>query len=360
MATLQSLKDKLEQADSRYNSQFAGQSRVTRELSAIDDLIATAQQVLSESTTAQGTPEVRKTVRESAQEQLDLYRGERTAIAQAQRDGGPHAVQASDLGIRANLVIHRYDRHFAGQGRSSRDISLIADMIGELRLIEGQMRTLADIRPLESLTADIAVVEGRIDQFAKEQKAIGAARIDGTQQEQAGILANVANNLFGQYRVLFAGLSRVSRRPETMVRLVAALEDVRERMATLQGQGLHDDQNDANLSLVNQRLQAWQAELTAIRAERQKTTMTTLVAELGGAANAEFEAFGQHFAGQARKTRVLKKLSDIIDRLDDGERQMTRLDEAMASDNNRANLRVVRDTLVLYLREYAAIVQAQA
>jgi hypothetical protein len=358
MATLQDLQTRLDQNDARYTVLFAGQPRVTRDLGTLDDLIATAQHLRGEMASLPAGP-ARDAIQQAADRQLELLRGERTAIVVAGKEGGELARRASLLGTRANFVFHRYARHFAGQSRSSRDPSLLLDMIAELDAIAAEMKEAADQQPLPALISDLEVVARRRLQFDDERKAIATARADGTHEEQSGAMADAANHLFAQYRTHFAGQTRVTRRPELLVRLIGALEEVRERMTALKIQGLQQDSNEGNLGIVTSRLQAWQQELTAIRAERQKATIASMVADLGMAANAEFEAYGQHFAGQSRKTRDLKRLSDIIDRVDEIERQMTRLDQFQSHPDNRKNLQTVRDALTTYQNEFEEIEKAR-
>lgn len=359
MASLDQLRQRLQDNDNVYAARFAGHARATRELDVIDDLIAAAQDVSSQSHGTAGPAKQREEIVAEANRQLELYRSERTLIVQAKQGGQP--IQESlALGARANVVFHRYARHFAGQGRSSRDGSLLGDMLAELDRIQSAMRELQRRTPnLDDVKHDLEVVTGRIKQFTDERKEIAKAQTDGTNDEQASALAGMANNLFAQYRAIFGSQPRVTRRPETLVRLLDALGSVRERMRALQAQGFAQANNDQNVAIVEERLATWHSELAAIRAERQKANMVSLVADLGTAANAEFEAYGQHFSGQSRKTRDLGRLRDIIDRLDEIERQMARLDEVQPSVDNANNLRVVRDNLGMYCNEFDAVTEAK-
>lgn len=360
MPTLSELQKRVAANDMRYNLHFAGLSRVTRDLATMDDMLATAQSVLSDLPGVKNVPgDEREALRAAAQRQVELYRGERTAIVDAQRQGGPTAVEASIQGTRANFVFHRYARHFANQSRSTRDLSLMVDMSSELQRIHAAMLALQARKSLPSLTADLEVVVGRLAQFQEERGHIAAAREGGTLAEQAGALAQTANGLFAAYRTHFAGQPRVTRRPELLVRLLEALQLVLERMQALQIQGLHDEENDANLDIVSQRLQGWRTELVAIRAERQKATLPSMVADLRTAVDADLEGYAQHFAGQSRKTRDLRRLTDICDRLDEIERQMTRLDEVKSDAALTSHLRIVRDALVLYQNEFDEITRVQ-
>lgn len=361
MADIGQITKKLADNDQRYAAHFAGQSRATRNLDLLDDLIATAQQLLTQAGQATGSAADKREAIQAAERQVELYRSERTLIVQSRQQGGPQSVEAGRIGMRANFVFHRYDRHFAGSSRSSRDNTLMADMIDELKGLRAAMAAMVAVRPdLSSARGDMDVIDGRLQQFEEERRQIAAAQTDGTHAEQAAALAGIANNAFAQYRAVFADQPRVTRRPELLVRLIGALQQVRERMQALQAQGLALASNDQNIAIVTERLTAWQSELAAIRADRQKATIVSLESDLGTAANAEFEMWGAHFAGQARKTRDLARLRAMIDRLDEVERQMTRLDQVHGRPENARNLQIVRDNLAMYCGEYDEIVKAQA
>ena len=358
MATLSDLHRRLSTNDMRYALHFAGHPRLTRRPELLASMMADAEAVLVDARSLkQGTD--RQAITQSAERQRDLYRTEREAIVQLQAQMGPLAREASLLGARANLLFHRYTRHFAGQNRGSRDGTYLRDMISELSQLHAQMQAILADQDIEGLRADIAVVEGRLVQFRTESTHIAAAQTEAAPDDQAGALANVANNLFGQYKVNFAGLPRVTRRPELLVRLVEALEAVRERMKALQVQGLHDEHNAGNIGIVENRLQMWTQELAAIRGERQTASFASMVRDLATATDAELESYGQHFAGHSRRTRDLGRLSDILDRLDEVERQMARLDQVQEDADNALHLAVVRDAMTMYQNEYDEIAKVQ-
>jgi len=359
MPTITDLRRDLATNDELYAARFAGHSRATRDLDLIDDMIARAQVVAADCALVGGPRDARAEVAAAAARQLELLRGERTLIAQA-RQGGDDAWRVHVLGERANAAFHRYARHFAGKDRATRDVTLIAEVIADLGKIGQALRDLAATAPSDGTAAEFAaIVAGRLELFTSERVQIARAQADGSHDEQAGSAAGVANNLFAQYDALFAGQPRVSRRPETLVRMTGALGQIRERMRALQAQGLRGGSNDGNIAIVEERLAHWHQELEAIRAARRGVAITGLASDLGTAANAEFETWGNHFAGQDRKTRNIKRLADLIDRLDEVERQMTRIDEAGAGASNRANLGMVRDNLTLYQSEYDRIAEVQ-
>jgi hypothetical protein len=361
MATYGELKQRLDQNDGRYGWMFAGQSRLTRDIAAIDDIIASAQATMAESRAAKAlTAEQREELVTEAQRQLELYRSERTLIAQTQREGGQEGIAGSILGTRANVLFHRYTRHFAGQSRSTRDVTMLNEMIRELKAIQSDMNAVYAKKPLDSVRDDLEVVRGWLERFETEIVAIQDAYNGSTAEEKGAALANRANGVFAQYRVGFAEKPRVSRRAELLVRLTEALGDIKQAMQQLHSEGLRDEHNHKNISVVDGRLTQWQDELTAIRTEVRQASVNQLAGHYGSAANAEFENYGKHFAGQNRATRDLSVLSEIIDRLEEIERQMHRLDLVHGRADNRKNLQIVRDHLVRFIAEYAEIEKAKA
>ncbi|MBM4344617.1 MAG: hypothetical protein FJ100_14730 [Deltaproteobacteria bacterium] len=362
MPSLNDLRALLDDNDSTYAARFAGHPRATRDLDVMDDLIATAQQVMGEARIAMsGTAAQKADVVKQAERQLEIYRSERTLIAAAQKDANPAAALAAILGGRANAVFHRYARHFAGQSRASRDSTLLGDMVTELQRIHGAMKNLSVANPsLESVRDDMDVVQGRMQQFNDERREIAKAQTECAPEDAATALAGAANTLFAQYRSCFADQARVSRRPELLARIVEALTSIGDRMKALRAQGLHDAHNDGNIEVVAQRLGFYQTELAAIRQERHKAALPALEAELGGAANRDIDNYARYFAGQDRATRDLSRLTEMIDRLDELERQMTRIDESSGSADNAGNLKIVRDTLRMWAGEWDAISELES
>jgi len=358
MANLQALDHQLAHNDTAYQLHFAGRSRLTRDLGRIEGLWTSAQAVLAEARQLDASAQERAALVTRAEHQVSIYATERDAIAAAQRAAGASGRQAAVAAQRARIVVHRYIRHFAGQSRSTRDVALLADVLACLEPLAAEMERLG-AATMPSAQEDLRWVAAHVAQFREERKAIAQASTDAPQDEQVSLLAQIANGLFAAYRTHFANQLRLTRRPELLARLIQAAEQVRDRMETLRLQGLRDDHNDANLDIVAQRVRAWRLELAAIRAERQRTSLPALVADLETAANAELESYAEHFAGQDRRTRDLDRLCAICDRLDEIERQLTHLDEVREIPMLEARLATVRDALALYQDEYDAIAAAK-
>src|SRR5689334_17249374 len=115
MANLvETLGTELEQIDQEYARDFAGHSRLTRDLDQIDRIISRVRSVLERidqiPVAARGGELER--MRGAVAENLRLYESERTAIARAQ-EVGPVFEQFSGEATAANFVFARYMRHFA-------------------------------------------------------------------------------------------------------------------------------------------------------------------------------------------------------------------------------------------------------
>jgi hypothetical protein len=346
------LKDRLSRNDELYGAQFAGHARATRDLALLDQMIAEADAVRQ----AADRGKQPAAVLDEANRQLRLYRGERAEI-EAARAIGPTAENAARLATRANLVFHRYQRHFAGQSRSTRDPSLLVTMATELAAIASELQAVA--AQIEVARRDLEVIGSWRTLLDSERKAIAQAREAGTLTQQAGTLGGAANHLFAQWKSLTHGQVRATRRPETLHRLVTALRDVEDRMQALVAQGHADADHGGNLQLVRQRIAAWDQELQAVQAERQKLTASKLVTELAAAADAERESWGKFFAGQNRKTRDLQRLTAMLDRLDDIERQLARLHVLRPEPAALTAWGKCLDTMTLWTGEWDQIRQAQ-
>lgn len=365
MATnlLENLGKELEQIDREYAADFAGHSRLTRDLAQMERLIKRTAGVVGQvdkiPSAAQG-PDLAR-LREAAQANLEMYKNEREAIARAQ-EVGPSFEQFSTEATSANMVFARYMRHFAGKDRSTRDVALLGELVEELRQIEKRMTQLLTetAKGTADFEKDRQVVRENLAQYQKEIDLIEAAQSGGTPDEQASILATLANNQFAVYQGHFAGEPRVSRRPALLMRVVGTLKKIRERMTALKTGGLEVEFNDKNIGIVEDRLKTYETELAEIRKVRQQTPMTDIMGELGGSANKLFDEYRGNFADKPRTQADAARLAVICDKLGEIRRQMVDMSLAEESEMNLKNLDIVTEQLVMFESEFEAVVRAQA
>lgn len=358
---VENLGKELEQIDREYASDFAGHSRLTRDISQMERMIKRAAGVVDQidriPSAAQG-PELAR-VRDAAKASLELYKTERAAIAKAQ-EVGPAFEQFSGEATSANFVFARYMRHFAGRDRTTRDVALLGELVEELRQIDKRMTNLLAEKKSPDFEKDRTVVRENLAQYQKEIDLIETAQSAGTPDEQASILASLANNQFAVYQTHFAGEPRVSRRPALLMRVVGSLKKIRERMGAIRESGLKEEFNEKNIGIIEDRLSTYETELAEVRKVRQATPMTDIMGELGGAANKLFDDYRASFADKPRSQADAQRLANICDKLGEIRRQMLDMSLAEDSEMNHKNLDIVTEQLVMFEGEFEAVVRAQA
>lgn len=354
-----SFADELDKIAARYEAQFAGHSRATRNLDELDAIVKDTKGILSriESIPAAARDAQLTTIADTARENVRIYEQERTLIVEA-KEMGPAFDDFAPLAASANLVFAKYQRHFAGQSRSTRDPQLLAELAEELESIKEQMTELVGQGSVQRMKADLEVVTSTLSMYREEEKAIANAHAEGTVDDQVNRLAQLANAQFKLYADHFAGRSRTTRRPGLLVRMIAALESYLKRMKKLDGKDAGET-NKKNIGIVESQLGTYRAELAEIRKARQGAPFADLMGMLGGAANELFDEYRKNFSGQDRKTRDLELLSRICDDLGDIKRQMTDLSRAESSDMNAQNLQIVISQLTQFEEEWEAISAAK-
>lgn len=362
MATIvENLGKELEELDREYAARFAGQSRLTRDLDLLEGIIKRASSVLERIDlipgAAQGPELVR--LRDAVVQSLGLYAQERTAIQRAQ-EVGPSFEAFSLEATNANLVFARYGRHFAGKDRSTRDLALLGELVDELKQIDKRMSALLEESKVQDFDRDRTIVKDNLARYQSEIEQIEGAQKGGTPEQNASVLATLANDQFTLYQTHFAGEPRVSRRPALLMRILSSLKKVHERMVAHRDGGLDLDFNTKNIGIVEDRLKVYEAELAEIRKVRQATTMPDIMGELGGAANKLFDEYRSGFADKPRTQADLEKLGKLCDKLSELRRQMNEMSWAEDNEMNARNLEIVTEQLVMFEGEYDAVVAAKS
>ncbi|MCL2724335.1 MAG: hypothetical protein FWD69_07855 [Polyangiaceae bacterium] len=366
-SVVENLGRELEELDREYATDFAGHARATRDVTQLDRLIERAKDVVArvDRVPAAVRGEELGRLRDAATQTLSLLQNERTAVAQA-KNAGPGFDEFSKEATNANHVFARYTRHFAGQDRSSRDLSMLGEIVDDLKRIDRRMTEIIERgqRGQRERSADFErdrqVVRDALARYKGEINQIEKAQTGTSPEESASILAGLANGQFAVYEAHFAGEPRVSRRPALLLRVITTLKKVHERMAALRNQGLEAEFNTKNISIVEDRLKMYENELAEIRKIRQATPMANIMGDLGTAANKLFEEYRTHFADKSRAKVDLSRLANICDKIGEVRRQMDEMARAEDNEMNARNLDIVSEQLSLYEREYEAVKRAQA
>ena len=355
-----SFADELDRIAARYESQFAGHARATRNLDELDALIRDTESVLKRITSipAVAAPAGLAELAETARSNITLYKNERQMIVQA-KNAPPEAESFAPLAASANLVFARWHRHFANQARNTRDLGLLDEMSADLDDVREGMEAIVKKTKEKTFAADLDLVKKTIEMYETERAAIVTACKEGTLDEQGSALALRANAQFKIYQDQFAGQGRNTRRPGLLMRMIAQLETIQDEMRALKYAGLADGSNTNNIGIVENQLVMFRKELAEIRKARQGTKLSDLMGMLGGDANAAMAKYQENFAGKDRKGRDLGLLSVICDQLGEIRRQMDELGRAEANASNDQNLEIVTNQLVLFEREYELIEEAK-
>jgi hypothetical protein len=358
------LADELDRIAARYESQFAGMPRSSRNVDELDAITEETRSLLGriESIPDAVRPPELNELATTARQNIALYQRERALIHDAALVG-PEFERFAILASSANFVFARYRRHFAGQSRATRDVSLLTEMVDDLETIEEAMRAIVDEgkdpQRKSELGRDRDLVRQSFASYRSEIEHIAGARTMGTPDERASLLAQLANDQFRVYQNHFAGKSRATRRPALLVRVVEALEGLGKAMRGLKKAGLVSESNDANIDIVERQVATYKTELDEIRTARKGIAFGDLLGRLGGGANEVFEAFRNEFAGKDRKSRDLARLSALCDELGDVRKQMLDLGRAEPSASNDANVDIVTTQLANFEQEHEQIALAQ-
>ncbi len=357
---IESLGQELSALDREYEQDFAGHSRLTRDLDQMDRMLARAESVIAR--VAQVPPAVRGPdlveIERHAAKNLEMYRTERTAIARAQ-DAGPAFETFSMEATSANLVFARYGRHFAGKDRATRDPALLGELVDDLKHIDKRMNQVLATKRTADFERDLDLVRKNVAQYQNEIELIEKAHQSGGPEDQANLLATLANNQFANYQTHFAGEARVSRRPALLMRVVSSLRKIQDRMSALQAGGLDAEFNTKNIGVVQDRLSTYENELGEIRKVRQATPMKDIMAELGSAANRLFDEYRTSFADKPRPQADIEKLGKLCDKLCEVRKQMLEMSWADENEMNLRNLDIVSEQLVLFENEFEHVTKAQ-
>ncbi len=359
-SSFKTLKRQADDIYKRYEAHFGGRPRATRDPELLAELIDELDGVVTEAKNALngGRNPAMVSLLDMAKQNLSTYRKEREAILEA-KQSGPSSARGARLATEANLTFGRYYRHFANKNRLTRDTALLTEIIVELERIQSEMRELSDDDDA-GLKKNLEIVEGNLTMYRDEYRAIEQSQESGTAEEQADILASLANSQFALYRAHFAGKPRPTRRPGLLERMVSQLKRIHKRMYELAQGGLVSESNDRNMEIVSKNLEVYQGELEKVREARSSVTKEQIAGSLGGEANEIMAEYREDFAGENRKTRDLEQLNLICDRMCEIAYQMRAIQRDEPSETNEKNLSIVLDSWTLYEAEYRKVEEAQS
>jgi hypothetical protein len=254
----------------RYRRHFAGQSRSTRDLGLLAEMIADLKRIKAEmeALLKVRTDTALTEMRDRVDQNLQLYLDERGEIVVARGAGTPEQ-QSDVLASIANDQFALYGRHFAGKSRLSRRPGLLQRIIDNLDVIRDRMETVRD-GGLDNpnLGRNIQIVNDRATFYRGELEAIRTARREATMADLVSALGGAANEVFDEYRANFAGHDRRTRDLARLGHICEALYEVGRQMDELD-RARPDDTNSTNLGIVLDTLRLYEREYELIQEAQQ-------------------------------------------------------------------------------------------
>jgi hypothetical protein len=257
----------------RYRHHYAGQSRGTRDLALMGEMVADLEQLQVQMAAQQKRQESDELTQASnlLGEQLGLYREERKAIAQVRSDGDL-AEQSDRYAALANGQMSLYGDQFAGKQRLSRRPMLLERIIDSLRQIGERMQALVTQgHKHENNQKNIGIVQERVRAYRKELEEIQKARASTDFPSLINALGAAANEVFKEYGEHFAGKDRATRELPRLAKLLDSLFDIGRQMDDLE-QVRHDETNARNLQIVLDNLRMYDREFTNITEAKAAAT----------------------------------------------------------------------------------------
>jgi hypothetical protein len=257
----------------RYQRNFAGQSRSTRDAGLLADMIEDLERLDADLTHLEGRSDdggICSQTRQRISENLTLYRSERQKVAEVRRAGSLED-QADLLAGAANIQFGVYGQHYAGKNRLSRSLGRLNGVINELSSIREQMSALS-VQGFgnESNEKNIETVTNRLEFYQAEVKKIQAARANSSFSDLVAELGRAANELFEKYRGEYGGQARETRNLDSLIVLTEGLFDLARDMNKLD-RVRDDDNNQHNLAVVLDHLRMYHREYIEIGKAKQRS-----------------------------------------------------------------------------------------
>lgn len=258
-----------------------------------------------------------------------------------------------------DAISSAYDRDFAGQPRSSRDVTAIDELLRRTTEVLRRIDEIPQAAQGPQLVELRTLVTGSLTTYETEKKAIQMAREQGPEFAEFGRLASLANFTFSKYGRHFAGHSRLTRDTGLLAEMREDLKQIKKRMQSAAGKKRNPN-FEKDIGVVEQNVALYEKELAEIQKAQDALApndKSGLAAEL---ANAQFALYRAHFAGKSRLTRRPQLLQRMIDNLKRIKKTMDALIAAGdGGEHTDKNLDIVIQNLALYETELGEVRKAR-
>ncbi len=250
----------------------------------------------------------------------------------------------NELQRRAGAVRAKYEAHFAGQARITRDAGLLDTLGAELK----------ELRPAATGEA-LAEIDRDIELYAREAVAVREAQSGGPQALEAHLLEGWARFNYGRYRRNFANQSRSTRDAGLLQEMISELERLDGEMARLSKAGDPPGLSDARAEL-HKRLDMYKTEQREVAGSRGAGTLEEQGGLLARLANDQFQLYRGHFAGKSRVSRRPALITRMLGTLEGIRERMEALRaQGHFSEHNEGNLKIITQRQEAWRGELEAI-----
>ena len=249
-----------------YARHFAGQSRLTRDLGLLDDVIDALREVKDslQNLLASNGGEIAERHLKTVEGNIERYVSERDAILAVREAASPQELTSAYAAV-ANAQFEAYRTHFAGRARVSRRPALIERLVSNLEwALKGMNGLVAAGGEVEINTKNRQRVRERLDAYEREADAIRKAREEASVYDLIDSLGQEANLVMADYSNEFAGKNRATRDIGKMAALLDRLVEVERQMSAL-GHVYENETNQRNTAIVHDTLIVYGGEWDAIR-----------------------------------------------------------------------------------------------
>ena len=256
----------------RYQRNFAGQNRATRDLGLLIEIVEDLPRRVSDMDALLRTRDDAElqSSRDALVGNLETYNNELSEIRAARKTGGLEQRAALLAGL-ANDQFTRYRLHFAGKPRISRRRQVLEVIIKVLQEIRAEMIAVRDGGvQFPQQQGNIDIVDRHLKTYHTELDAIRRSRNGATRGDRIRALAEAANQVFADYRAEFPGHARSTRDPNRLNDIWEVLWPVALDMEEL---AREDDSEPvgSNLQKVRDSLRLYEREWRLIREAKGMT-----------------------------------------------------------------------------------------
>jgi hypothetical protein len=246
----------------RYRRHFAGQSRPTRDLGLMQEMLVEQRRWRADLVELiGGQPEGwRRDLLSRLDGNLTLFTREHDAIPASRNEMKPEE-QAMVWATAANTQFGLWGQHFAQKPRNTRRAALLRRMIGQLEVVVEGMTVLRDEKGIRTPMhlENIRKVNGRLDLYRNEIGQVEQSIANTTAENIARGLVSDANEQFAGYRAAFAGKPRNEVDLELLSTLCDRLHEIARAMDLLR-RTWSVPNIDKNLEIVLDNLRQYERE----------------------------------------------------------------------------------------------------